>query len=196
MREWGDFVGNGVVGVDEVLVVGAILGVLILHWFGRIMAQRQRERACAAYVDALLDELLSSLADHGLVSATARWRPRSGRMMVEAQFAGQRRLGVEGRVGAASADVVDALLMALQASVDFDVDVEESAAAFDSVSAEDRGWWSILGVSRFASYSEVRSAYRTLAKTAHPDQGGSAEAMSALNAAMDTAKAEIARGAA
>lgn len=198
MQEWGDPIGNGMhPWIDEALVVLAILAVLILHWLGRWVARRQRELACADYVDELLDEVLSSLEANGIVAATARWRPRSGRMMVDVQFADHRRLGVEGRIGTSTQDVVSALLMALQASEGFDATSEDVADAFEMpVPAEEHGWWNILGVARTASYSEVRTAYRTLAKTTHPDQGGSAEAMSALNAAMDTAKAEIAGGAA
>lgn len=43
----------------------------------------------------------------------------------------------------------------------------------------------ILGVEEGASEAEIQSAYRTRMRTAHPDQGGSADAAARLNAARD-----------
>lgn len=51
-------------------------------------------------------------------------------------------------------------------------------------------WSTVLAVSPQATVSEIKSAYRKLARTAHPDAGGSAEAMSRLNAARDQALKE------
>lgn len=48
-----------------------------------------------------------------------------------------------------------------------------------------RKWWEILGVSESSPREVVEAAYRALARTAHPDQGGSHEAMSNLNAAIE-----------
>lgn len=44
-------------------------------------------------------------------------------------------------------------------------------------------WWSVLGVSADATANAIEAAYRAKAKTAHPDAGGSNDAMAALNAA-------------
>lgn len=49
--------------------------------------------------------------------------------------------------------------------------------------AASRTWFNVLGVSQSASRAEIEAAYREKAKTAHPDAGGSTEAMTALNAA-------------
>lgn len=46
-------------------------------------------------------------------------------------------------------------------------------------------WWVVLGVSLHASADEINAAFRTKAKTAHSDAGGSDAAMSALNVARD-----------
>jgi hypothetical protein len=44
-------------------------------------------------------------------------------------------------------------------------------------------WWDVLGVPVNASDEQITGAYRAKAMIAHPDKGGSDEAMAALNAA-------------
>lgn len=53
-------------------------------------------------------------------------------------------------------------------------------------------WWSVLGIDRTASRTEIERAYREKAKAAHPDAGGSNEAMAALTRARDEALREAA----
>lgn len=49
--------------------------------------------------------------------------------------------------------------------------------------------WQVLGVTEGASLSQVKAAYRRLARRYHPDvEGGSEEKMKVLNAAFDWAK--------
>lgn len=48
-------------------------------------------------------------------------------------------------------------------------------------------WHEVLGVSPSASAAEIKAAFRLKAKAAHPDVGGSHEAMSALEAAKQAA---------
>jgi hypothetical protein len=48
-----------------------------------------------------------------------------------------------------------------------------------------RPWWEVLGVSQHASAEQINAAYRSKAKSAHSDTGGSDAAMSALNVARD-----------
>jgi hypothetical protein len=48
-------------------------------------------------------------------------------------------------------------------------------------------WCKMLGVDRTASEAEIRAAFRELAKEAHPDTGGTHEAMTALARARDDA---------
>jgi len=43
--------------------------------------------------------------------------------------------------------------------------------------------WKLLGVHRMSTDAEVRAEYLSLAKTMHPDAGGSVEAMASLGAA-------------
>ncbi len=50
-------------------------------------------------------------------------------------------------------------------------------------------WWQVLGVPASAGADEIEAAYRRLAKSAHPDTGGSTAAMARLNAARDAGKA-------
>jgi DnaJ-class molecular chaperone len=47
--------------------------------------------------------------------------------------------------------------------------------------------WEILGVMQGASRDEINHAYRGRAKEAHPDNGGSNNAMAELNKARDEA---------
>lgn len=51
--------------------------------------------------------------------------------------------------------------------------------------------WDVLGLKPGSSADAIDAAYREKAKAAHPDKGGSAAAMSALNQARDAAKREI-----
>lgn len=48
-------------------------------------------------------------------------------------------------------------------------------------------WWNVLGVAATASISDIDAAWREKAKTAHPDRGGTQDAMARLNAARDKA---------
>lgn len=52
----------------------------------------------------------------------------------------------------------------------------------------ERKWWEVLGVDVRASDEEVREAYRKLARQHHPDNGGSADRMAAINPAYEQAK--------
>lgn len=49
-------------------------------------------------------------------------------------------------------------------------------------------WWVVLGVAHNATFEQIRDAFREKARTAHPDNGGSHEAMSQINAAWDQAR--------
>ncbi len=49
-------------------------------------------------------------------------------------------------------------------------------------------WWLELGVSEQATTEQIEMAYREKARAAHPDAGGSHEAMARLNAARDAAR--------
>jgi DnaJ domain len=52
----------------------------------------------------------------------------------------------------------------------------------------------ILGISRGASFDDIKTAYRRASKIAHPDLGGSNEAMTELNAAYRFALNELKQG--
>jgi hypothetical protein len=49
-------------------------------------------------------------------------------------------------------------------------------------------WWHVLRVSRDAKIDEIQAAYRVLARKNHPDAGGDAGAMAAINRAWEQAK--------
>ncbi len=65
-------------------------------------------------------------------------------------------------------------------------------AALPSVGPDptSRPWWDVLGVDRHSTLDQAEAAYRTLARIHHPDRGGDAERMAALNAAITTARRE------
>lgn len=54
-----------------------------------------------------------------------------------------------------------------------------------------RPWTEVLRVSATASEAEIKTAARDLAKTAHPDAGGSHDAMAAINDAKKQALSEL-----
>jgi hypothetical protein len=49
-------------------------------------------------------------------------------------------------------------------------------------------WWTVLGVSPNATLDDVEEAFRRRALDAHPDRGGSGEAMARLNEAREAAR--------
>lgn len=55
-----------------------------------------------------------------------------------------------------------------------------------------RGWRDVLGLSGPVSAADINVAYREKAKKAHPDHGGSREAMAELNAARNEALQAVA----
>ena len=54
-----------------------------------------------------------------------------------------------------------------------------------------KSWREVLGLTGPATVKQVDEAYRVLAATAHPDKGGKAEDMAALNRARSEAKAAL-----
>jgi hypothetical protein len=69
--------------------------------------------------------------------------------------------------------------------------VRASFQGFTALPAPDTDHWSdVLGVPKTAKVDDIERAYRSKAKDAHPDKGGSAEAMHRLTAAKDKALAE------
>lgn len=48
-------------------------------------------------------------------------------------------------------------------------------------------WWTVLGVERTATEQEIKEAFHRRAQNAHPDVGGSTDAMAELNTARDEA---------
>jgi hypothetical protein len=61
-------------------------------------------------------------------------------------------------------------------------------AAAPPAGGESESWWNVLGVAFDAPLHAAESAYRKLVLVAHPDRGGSAEAMIRLNIAVHEAR--------
>jgi hypothetical protein len=66
------------------------------------------------------------------------------------------------------------------------------AALPESSSSPAVAWWTILEVSPDATEGQIQSAYRQLARRYHPDNGGTVELMSALNASYEQALKAVA----
>lgn len=71
--------------------------------------------------------------------------------------------------------------------------VRATFAGFLSLPAPAKHWSDVLMVPKDATREDVKSAYRRLASLHHPDKGGSAEKMAALNAAQEQALQEVVR---
>lgn len=54
--------------------------------------------------------------------------------------------------------------------------------------SEAETWWRVLGVAHDAPLEVIKEAYRTAARKAHPDAGGSSDTMARVNAAWDQAR--------
>lgn len=80
-------------------------------------------------------------------------------------------------------------LRRLQRIGGFDL-VRQALKGFRSahVPGEPESWWNVLGVAFDAPLHAAEAAYRRLVLTAHPDRGGSAEAMMRLNDAIREAR--------
>lgn len=65
--------------------------------------------------------------------------------------------------------------------------VDQAFSGFQALPspAATEDWWTVLGVPRDATAGQIQAAYRTKARDAHPDAGGSDAAMSRLNIARD-----------
>ncbi len=68
--------------------------------------------------------------------------------------------------------------------------MEQAFAGYAQLQASPSDWWIVLEVSPDATTAQIDDAYRKLARSAHPDAGGSHDQMARLNAARDVAKAQ------
>lgn len=70
--------------------------------------------------------------------------------------------------------------------------VEQAFAGYTALppagSSAGASWWNVIGCAHDAPFEVVKDAYRTKAREAHPDNGGSHDAMVVLNAAWDQAR--------
>ena len=62
--------------------------------------------------------------------------------------------------------------------------LEQAFAGYEALPAPEQ-WWQVLDIPATASAERIQQRYRELARSAHPDAGGSAAAMARLNAARD-----------
>lgn len=67
--------------------------------------------------------------------------------------------------------------------------MEQAFAGYAQLQSSPSEWWIVLQVTPDANSEAVDAAYRRLARAAHPDAGGSHDAMARINAARDAARA-------
>lgn len=65
--------------------------------------------------------------------------------------------------------------------------LERALSAFDMLTAPGKSWWDVLECRPDATRTVIEANFRRLARDRHPDNGGTHEAMSALNEARDAA---------
>lgn len=65
--------------------------------------------------------------------------------------------------------------------------LERAFTGFAALTAPGKNWWDVLEVRQDATREVIEINFRRLARDKHPDNGGSHEAMSALNEARDAA---------
>jgi hypothetical protein len=68
--------------------------------------------------------------------------------------------------------------------------IDQAFAGYEALPAPKSTWWDILGVSQRATDGEVSVAYRSLAKTNHPDTGGNQEEFLRIQGAYEQWKKE------
>lgn len=70
--------------------------------------------------------------------------------------------------------------------------VEQAFAGYTALppvgSSPGTSWWNVLGCAHDAPFETVKEAFRDAARKAHPDLGGSHDAIIAVNAAWDQAR--------
>ena len=69
--------------------------------------------------------------------------------------------------------------------------IDQAFAGYAALPAPAADWRSVFGLLDFPPLERVEARYRELAQIAHPDKGGSHEAMARLNVAIESARAEL-----
>jgi len=69
--------------------------------------------------------------------------------------------------------------------------IEQAFAGYTALPPAASDWWIVLGVPRTATLDQVDDTFKQLARTHHPDAGGSHEQMARIAAARDAAKREL-----
>ena len=71
--------------------------------------------------------------------------------------------------------------------------IEQAFAGYQALPAPEgaKDWREVLGLTGAVTLAQIDAAYRAKAHAAHPDKGGSTEAMARLNAARAAAKAAL-----
>lgn len=71
--------------------------------------------------------------------------------------------------------------------------IEQAFAGYSALPAPAADWRSVFGFHGTPRLEDVESCYRTMARSAHPDMGGSDADMARINVAIESARAELRR---
>lgn len=214
---WSEaFAVLGAIPLDQWSVLG-VAGALLLLYALSARASRLRVRRLArADVAAAEPDVVAAARAVGFEGYAISWSSR-GTGVVLTLWGSSGRYVARGR-GRLRREAVLAALSAILAVVPAPYEDEAEAGYFDayaqaasdaareagakagkarreSAAAPAPDWWRVeLGLGPDATRAEADRAWRTLAKTAHPDHGGSADRMALLNAARDEARRVLGQG--
>jgi len=70
--------------------------------------------------------------------------------------------------------------------------MERAFTGFTQLPDQSNGsWWAVLGLSESAGERDIKTAYKTKRKSAHPDHGGSTEEFHRVQSAYEQAIAQL-----
>lgn len=200
---WSEFAAFVAALPPDLFWLGIVAVILAVHF----LESRRVRKVRRAEMHGISEEILEALLPHGVVGVRVdrHWRSLRGRgwsnevtvilSTAEGTLAGRLR----GRFGvrdlawhAVAALMEEREALRAQASSrrrgpepEPDAGARQAHRPAPPPDARPAAWWEVLGVTPDADADAVKAAYRSLARTRHPDMGGTNDAMAELNDARD-----------